>query len=166
MSQIFAFFAQTMPGMPAASGWLAPITLLVLALAAVIDARTSRVPDPLVLGGIFFTTAAEGFSVEWPYAGQLLAMGFAAGFLLYLINEFYYRVMKRDAFGMGDAKWTVLAVSCFGPLPALIAWVLGAWLALGWMGALRLAKRPIGRVHFAPFLFIGLCAGIYWLRLR
>jgi hypothetical protein len=75
-------------------------------------------------------------------------------------------VKKSDAFGMGDAKWTVLAVSCFGIVAGFLAWALGAWLALGWMGLMRLMKRPIARVYFAPFLFIGLCAGIYWLRLR
>ena len=147
------------------AGWQ-PLIFIFLALTATIDARRGRVPDGLILGGFFFTIAIEGFSAGWPFAGQHLAMGFAAGLLLYLINEFWYRFMKRDAFGMGDAKWTMLAVSCFGPLPALIAWALGAWLALAWMGAMRMIKRPITRVHFAPFLLIGLCAGIYWLRLR
>ena len=166
MPQIFATFAQTMPGIPTEVGWLAPVILLVLALAAAIDARTGHVPDSLILGGIFFTTAAEGFSVDWPYAGYLLAKGLVAGFALYMVNELYYRIQKRDAFGMGDAKWTVLAISCFGLLPALFAWVIGACLALVWMGAAKIAKHPIGQVHFAPFLWIGLCVGIYWLRLR
>ena len=166
MQTLFVLFAQTMPGMPPECGWLAPAVLLMLGAAAAIDARTARVPDPLILGGILITTGVEGFAVDWSYAGQHLAMGFATGFLLYLINELYCRFMKRDAFGMGDAKWSVLTVSCFGPMTTFFAWVIGSWLALGWIGVMRLNKRKITRVHFAPFLFVGLCAGIYWLRLR
>jgi prepilin signal peptidase PulO-like enzyme (type II secretory pathway) len=167
MQNALAIFAQTIPGMPVAGGWLAPIVLLLLGSTAVIDARTARVPDPFIMGGLFCTIAAEGFSVDWPFAGQHLAIAFAFGFLLYLVNELWYRFMKCDAFGMGDAKWTVLAVSCFGPVAGLFAWVIGAWLALGWMAVMHVARRrPIERIHFAPFLFIGLCAGIYWLRLQ
>lgn len=166
MPNALASFAQTIPGMPTEGGWLAPVIFVLLGIAAVIDARTGHVSDPLVFAGLFFTIAAEGVLVDWPFAGQHLVFALIAGFLLYAINELWYRARKRDAFGMGDAKWTVLAVSCFGSMAGFSAWALGTWLALGWMGAMRLMKRPSMRVHFSPFLFIGLCAGIYWLRLR
>ena len=166
MPNILILSAKTIPGIPVEGGWLAPLVLALLCVAAAVDARTGRVPDLLVFFGLFFTIASEGFLVDWPFAGVHLLLALVGGLFLTSINEVWYHFRKIDAFGMGDAKWTVLAVSCFGPVPGFLAWALGAWLGLAWMGALRLAKRPIAHVHFAPFLFIGLCAGIYWLRLR
>jgi prepilin signal peptidase PulO-like enzyme (type II secretory pathway) len=158
--------AQTMPGMPVEIWWLAPAVLVLLGVAAGIDAFTARVPDPVIFLGLFVTTAAQGFATDWPIAARHLTIGFGAGFSIYALNQLWYRLKKSDALGMGDAKWTMLAVTCFGIAPAAIAWGLGAWLALSWMGLRRLAKKPMARVHFAPFLFAGLLAGIWWLRLR
>ncbi len=155
-----------MPGMPASGWWLALLIFFMLAVASIIDARTGRVPDPIILAGLVFTTAIQGFFVTWPFAARHLAIALAAGFLPYLLNLFWYRLKKRDALGMGDAKWTMLAVDCFGPLPSVIAWFLGAWLALAWMALMKVAGRPKRHVHFAPFLLVGLMAGIYWMRLR
>ena len=80
---------------------------------------------------------------------------------------------------MGDAKWTALAIAAFGFKPALWAWVVGAWLGLSWLALqavfslLRRLFDPSAqvrdfyeRLHFAPFLFIGLLAGLYWNYLR
>jgi prepilin signal peptidase PulO-like enzyme (type II secretory pathway) len=153
-----------MPGMPPSSGWLAPAVFLLLGAASLIDARTARVPDPLIFLGLFMTTATQGLSVDWPFAAHRLTIALAAGFIPYLINLLWYRLKKRDALGMGDAKWTMLAVDCFGAAPVLVAWFMGAWLALGWMGGARILRRPVVRIHFAPFLLAGLLTGIYWLR--
>jgi hypothetical protein len=60
----------------------------------------------------------------------------------------------------------MLAVTGFGIVPTLFAWGAGACLAVLVMGALLAARRPIARVHFAPFLFLGLLGGLWWLRLR
>jgi prepilin signal peptidase PulO-like enzyme (type II secretory pathway) len=157
---------QSMGLTPAELWWLAPVTLIILGAAAAIDAFKGRVPDPLIFFGLLIATAARGFIIDWPIAARHLMIGFAAGFFLYGINLIWYRFKKHDAIGMGDAKWTMLAVACFGIAPSAIGWVLGAWLALLWMGALKLMRKSIARVHFAPFLFAGLLAGIYWLRLR
>ena len=166
MFTLLSFLAKAMPSMPNGSGWLTLVALILLGAAAAIDARTARIPDPFILIGLLITTATQGFLVDWSIAGEHLAVGLVSGMLLYMINEVWYRLKKHDAFGMGDAKWTVLAVTCFEVLPALFAWVIGACLALGWMGVMRINKKPITHVHFSPFLFVGLCAGIYWLRLR
>lgn len=155
-----------MPAMPSEAWWLAIVVFLILGVAAVRDAFTGRVPDPLVFFGLLLTVAAQGFLVSWPFASRRLTLGLLALFAIWLVNQLWYRMKKRDALGMGDAKWTLLAVSCFGPEIGAFAWLLGAWLALFWMGALRVLKRPIAHVHFAPFLFVALTAGIYWLRLR
>ena len=111
-------------------------------------------------------TGALGFYVSWPTAAHNLGWALLVGFVIYGFNELWYRFLKRDAVGMGDAKWTVLAMSGFGLLPCLFAWGAGACIAILWMGGMRVAKRPIGHVHFAPFLFVGLLAGVWWLRLR
>jgi hypothetical protein len=109
---------------------------------------------------------AEGLYVDWRFAGLHMLAAFASGMLLYGINEIWYSTFKHDAFGMGDAKWTSLAVVCFNLKPALIAWGLGACLAVLWLGLLRIAGRKSAHVHFAPFLWIGLVVGIYWWRMR
>jgi len=166
MPNVLTALVHTMPGMPPGSWWLAPVVFLLLAAAAAIDARSARVPDPIIFLGLFLTTATQGSSVDWPFAAHNLTIALAAGCVPYFVNLLWYRIKKRDALGMGDAKWTMLAVDCFGPLPTLIAWFLGAWLALGWMGLAKIRRRPAACVHFAPFLLIGLAAGIYWLRLR
>jgi prepilin signal peptidase PulO-like enzyme (type II secretory pathway) len=166
MLSIPAIFAHMMPGMPPEAWALAPLILALLTVTAVTDARAGRVPDPIILAGLFFTLAAQGGFVGWPFAGRHLLIALVAGVLLYLVNEGWYRLKKSDAFGMGDSKWTVLAVACFGMAPAAIAWAVGAWLGLIWIGISRLLRRPVQRIHFAPFLFVGLLAGIYWVRLR
>ncbi|HUY68787.1 MAG TPA: prepilin peptidase [Alphaproteobacteria bacterium] len=161
-----SFLAHTMQGAPPAMGWLAPAVLAMLFAAAAIDAFTARIPDPLIFFGLLLTTAAQGFQADWPVAARHLLIGFAAGVLVAGLNHLWYRFKKHDALGMGDAKWTMLAAACFGPLPAAVAWGLGAWLGLAWIGFLKLLRKPATRVHFAPFLFVGLVVGIYWLRLR
>jgi prepilin signal peptidase PulO-like enzyme (type II secretory pathway) len=158
------FFAQTLPGMPVEIWWLAPLVLFFLGVTAGIDAFTARVPDPLIFLGLIITVATEGFASEWPLAAQHLTIGLVAGFLIYGLNLLWYRFKKHDALGMGDAKWTILAATCFGLEPTGIAWGLGACLGIVWLFGLRLAKKPSSHVHFAPFLFAGLCAGIWWLR--
>jgi len=162
----FLSLSQTMPYMPPASWWLAPLVLFLLGTLAVIDALTSKVPDPLILPSLILITVVQGYYVEWTFAGSHMLTAFAAAFTIFLLNEIWFRIGKRDALGMGDAKWTMLAVVCFGLPPALIAWGVGAILAVGWIGLARVANHPIKRVHFAPFLFFGLLAGIWWLRLR
>lgn len=127
-----------------------------LAGTAYVDARTGRVPDlPLLVGALVVSTA---MLVLQP--AQLLlergALALAVGGAIWGGNELWYRWRGQDALGMGDAKWSMLAVFAFGVMPVLWAWVVGAWLALGWMAALRLMKRKIRRVYFAPFLCIGL----------
>jgi prepilin signal peptidase PulO-like enzyme (type II secretory pathway) len=155
-----------MPGMPLAGGWLAPVILILLGAAAFIDARNGRIPDTVILVGLLLTSMVEGCLVNWPFAGRHLLAAFAAGMLLYGINEIWYRAKKNDAIGMGDAKWTMLAIDCFTLKPVLIAWGLGACLALLWMGLARVLKRRLARVYFAPFLWVGLLVGIYWWRWR
>jgi prepilin signal peptidase PulO-like enzyme (type II secretory pathway) len=159
-------FALTIPNMPPEAWWLAALVLLVLGLAALVDTVTSSIPDPLIFLGLVAVTGTQGIYMSWPFAATNLAYALIAAFIVWAINQLWYRFKKVDAIGMGDAKWTMLAVACFGPGPALFAWGFGACLAVLWMGATRIVRFQIARVYFAPFLFMGLAAGLYWLRIK
>lgn len=152
--------------MPPEAWWLPALTLLVLGAAAAVDAFTAVIPDALIFLGTVATVAVQGFYVSWPFASHHLAVALAVMAGLWAINELWHWRFRQDALGMGDAKWTMLAVACFGTLPPLFAWGFGSCLAVLWIGGLRLARRDIAHVYFAPFLFAGLLAGLYWLRLK
>ncbi len=146
--------------------WLPGLVLLVLGVSAMIDALTGTIPDWLIFMGLASVVVTQGVIMDWPFAAAHLRLAIAAGIALWFLNSLWRRIFKGDAYGMGDAKWTMLAVSCFGLPPALFAWGAAACLAVVWMGGARLARYKVDNVYFGPFLFIGLLVGIYWLRLR
>ena len=166
MPSILTSLAAAMPGMPAGSWWLAPLVLLLLGITAVTDGFKGRVPDAIIVPGLFVLVAIQGLLVDWNFAGKHLAFGFGFAIALYLVNQGWYLWRKHDGIGMGDAKWSALAVAAFGIGPGLIAWFLGAWVAVAWIAIAHALQKKIERVHFAPFLFFGLVAGIYYLRFR
>jgi len=165
-SSIQNFLSVTTPAMPPETWWLAGLVLLVLGLAALIDSLSSVVPDPLIFSGLLAVLAMQGLCIDWPFAATQLTYALGAAIAIWGLNQLWYYFFKHDAIGMGDAKWTMLAVSCFGIMPSVFAWGIGACLAIFWMGLLRLMRCPLTHVYFAPFLFIGLNAGLWWLRLR
>ena len=166
MQDFFHIFAAALPDMPQTAWPLALAVLALLGIAALIDAFKGRIPDAIIFFGLVLTTGAQGALVDWPFAADHLMMGLGAGIFFWTVNQLWYRLKQHDAIGMGDAKWTMLAVAAFGILPAIYAWGLGAILGLLWLGAAQFAKKRARHVHFAPFLFAGLLAGLYWLRLR
>ena len=152
------------PGMPT-GGWVITACILgALGLAALIDIFTGRIPDILIFFALAIVVGTQGMFGTWNLAAFHLAEALIAGFIIWIANEIWYRILRQDALGMGDAKWTILAVACFGLLPALFAWGLGAVLAVIFILAADIAQRKIARVTFAPFLFTGLCVGIYIVR--
>lgn len=153
-------------GLPNEAWWLPMLVLLVLAGAAIIDAFSSVVPDSLVFLGLLAVVATHGLYISWPFALWHLTTALGAGVIVWLANMVWRYFFKVDALGLGDAKWSALAVACFDVTPVTFAWGFGAWLALIWLGALRLAHYQTTRVYFTPFLFIGLVVGLYVLRLR
>jgi prepilin signal peptidase PulO-like enzyme (type II secretory pathway) len=155
-----------MPDVPPTLWWLPLVVILVLGLSACVDAMTARIPDGLIFLGLLAVTALLGIYVDWPFAAAHLRIAIAAGVGLWFLNILWVKQFGHDAFGMGDAKWTMLAVDCFGIVPALCAWGIGACLGVVWMGLLNLSGRRIKHVYFGPFLFVGLMVGIYWLRIR
>ena len=158
--------AATTPALPPEAWWLAVLILLILGIAALIDSVSSIVPDPLIFIGLLVTVATQGFAVDWPFAATQLSYALVSAIVIWAVNQCWYRIFKHDAIGMGDAKWTMLAVACFGVIPGILAWGVGACLAVVWLGLLRLARRSITHIYFAPFLWIGLCAGLIWIQMR
>jgi hypothetical protein len=162
----YDFLSHSMLGISPEYWWLPALVLLVLGAAATVDAFTSNVPDPLVFIGLIAVIGMQGMLQSWPEASTHLMWAMGAAFALWALNHLWYMVKKQDAIGMGDAKWTMLAMAAFDVEPVLIAWGLGACLAVVWIGGMKILQRPIRHVYFAPFLFIGLIFGIYWARMR
>ena len=148
--------------MPADYSCITASIFFVLALTSFVDLLTATIPDILIFLGLLAVTVARGLGHSWEDSAHHLRQAIGAGLVIWVINFLWYKKFRHDALGMGDAKWTMLAVDCFGILPALIAWGVGSVLAVVFIGVAKIFKRPIARVHFAPFLFAGLCAGIYW----
>jgi prepilin signal peptidase PulO-like enzyme (type II secretory pathway) len=136
---------------------------LILLGTAAWDARTGIVPDmPLLIGAIIIMAAR--FYTDWHdaliYAGEAIA---AYG-IIWAFNEIWYKVQGRDALGMGDAKWTALAIAAFGVIPGMFAWFAGAWVAIAWIAISWAVGQRIRKVYYAPFLFCGLTIGILLVR--
>jgi hypothetical protein len=137
---------------PAAIAWLAVMALI---YTAIVDARTGLVPPlPLAIATLALMAslidggAARAISTPL-YA--LLAYG-----IVWAVNEIHFKLTGRDALGLGDGHWSLVAVLAYGPLAVAMAWGIGAWLALGWLGARRMAGKPAGHVYFVPFILLGL----------
>lgn len=134
--------------------------MALLALAAIWDAKTGLVPDVIlapacVLSLIGLILRGDPVAAAEAVGWSVLALG-----IVWITNEIWFRLFHRDALGMGDAKWTAVAVLAAGPFPAAVAWMLGSWLALFWIGGAWVLRRRLAVVHFAPFLLIGLFVGI------
>ena len=157
---------KSIDGFPPYDWWIPACVLMILGATAAVDAFTAIVPDLLIIPGFLAFIALLGFSVSWPVALHALSLGVAAGALVLLLDILWFLAFKRNALGMGDAKWTMFAVTAYGVMPVLISWGIGAWLAVGWILAAKLMRRPTPYVHFAPFLFVGLIGGLWWQHMR
>ena len=155
---------QAAPAMPHEIWWVTGVVFFILILTAAVDAYTETIPDGFILAGMLAITAMQGAYASWPRAAENLKVALLAGVLIWCVNQLWYKFFRHDALGMGDAKWTVLAVACFGTLPALGAWGVGACTAVFWIVTARLVRYKVTQVTFGPFLLIGLCTSLYWLR--
>ena len=154
--------------------WYVPsLVLCVLAIAAFVDARTGRVPSMLLIFGMIGAVISYTFFSSWGEGFERFYLALIPVFILCLINYVCVQVMRHDAFGMGDVQWTGLAAFAFGPWPLFWTWVGGACLALIWLGLKRALSKVITifdsdyyegheYVHFVPFLFITLCAALFF----
>jgi prepilin signal peptidase PulO-like enzyme (type II secretory pathway) len=165
-SQFIDLIVRVNPVLPPEQWWMTATVFGILAAAALIDSFTATVPDLLLLGGLLAIAGMQGMYVSWSFAGHQLLLALESGALIFIINFLWFHFFHHDALGMGDAKWTMLAVSCFGIMPALYAWGIGACLAVVWMLGLKIVRYQVTRVYFVPFLFIGLLGGLWWVRLK
>jgi len=162
---IHNFFVASTPDMPPEAWWVAAAILLILGAGAVVDSFKAIVPDTLMFFGMIAIVGLQGVYVAWPFAAHQMTWGLVAAAIIWAVNEIWYQLFKQDALGLGDAKWSMLAVTCFGGWPVLFAWGVGAVFGSIWIGALKLIGKPTAHVHFAPFLFVGLIAGIWAIRM-
>lgn len=141
--------------------WAGGFAVMALLYTAVVDARTGLVPPlPLAIATLLLMIGLIDNGSSRAFTAPLHALLFYCG--IFLVNEVHYRFTQRDALGMGDAHWSLVCVLAFGVPSTLMAWGLGAWLALAWLGACRLMKKPATQVYFVPFLMLAL----FLLRLR
>lgn len=144
--------------------WLAFGIYLILFATAAWDARTGIVPNaPLFIGAAAWLLALY-MTTGWKSVGIAAAWGAGAWFVIWALNELWFRFFGKDAVGMGDAKWTALAIMVFSGFPALAAWFAGAWISIFWIAGSYFLRRPIRKVYFAPFLFCGLTLGLLVMR--
>jgi prepilin signal peptidase PulO-like enzyme (type II secretory pathway) len=155
------FLIQASPDLPPEAWAFTGAILLALGIAAAIDARTGIVPDPLIFLGLFSVAALHGIFVSWDVAALHLRQAIAAGVLIWAINEAWFRAFKHDALGMGDAKWTMLAVAHFGIESSIVAWGVSSVIATIFIGLFRVFNHQISQVRFAPFLFVGLGVALH-----
>jgi prepilin signal peptidase PulO-like enzyme (type II secretory pathway) len=152
------------PAIPPEYWWMTACVLFILALTATVDAFTAIIPDALIFLGLFAITGLQGYSTSWEIAAQHLRLAIAFGLLIWAINFAWFCKFGYDALGMGDAKWTMLAVASFGSMSVLIAWGVGAITASIYIGIARIFRYQVTRVTFSPFLLMGLGVGIYLVR--
>ena len=164
LDQVKSVLVDAAPGMPADIWWVTACVLFILALAALIDAFTETIPDALIFLGLFAIILMQGMFASWEIAAQHLRYAIAAGLFIWAVNFAWEKKFHTDALGMGDAKWTMLAVACFGIESAVWAWGIGSVLATIFIGLFRLFKVQMSKVTFSPFLFIGLGVGLYAIR--
>ncbi len=164
LSEARTFFEQVAPGVPSEGWWVTAGVLAILAMAATIDAFTEIVPELLILLGLMAVTGVQGHWGSWEVAAQNLAYAIGAGLFIWALNFAWFCKFKHDAIGMGDAKWTMLAVACFGIDFGVYAWGVGSVLATIYIGLFRVFKYQVTKVTFSPFLFVGLSVALYIVR--
>jgi prepilin signal peptidase PulO-like enzyme (type II secretory pathway) len=152
------------PGMPPDYWWVTACVLLILTLTATVDAFTAIIPDILIFLGLLAVTGTQGWMESWEIAAHHLRQAVASGLIIWGINFAWRTKFRYDALGMGDAKWTMLAVACFGIEPVIFAWGVGSVCATFFIGMARLVRYRITHVTFSPFLLAGLGVGLYRVR--
>jgi len=158
-------------------GWISflgfSFYFLVLIAISFIDLKTKEIPDKLslslILAGWFFSLL--GFNPLIDFKTSLLS-GFSGAGLLFLINEFYYQITKRDGIGIGDFKLmggigAFLGYSSFYTI-LLLASIIGILVFL----ITKLFKKDTEKIDlkteipFGPFLALASLFYLFnWIRI-
>ncbi len=135
-----------------------------------IDLKTKEIPDvlslPLFFLGLLFSTL--GYNPKVPGFELSLISGLAGIGLLFLINEVYFLLTKRDGIGMGDFKlmagigsyfsyYSFYYVLLYGSITGVLAYISYKSLQkLLKKEKVEEAKELLKtEIPFGPFLFIG-----------
>lgn len=139
-----------------------PILVIVfLGVAAAWDARTGRIPDALnVAGGAIglFLAVFGG----WDLVLTHILAALVAASVVFGVRLLGYRIVGAPGMGWGDVK---LAIA----LGLLVGWsafwvlYLGAIVGavVGLVGRIAQKLKPMQRVPFAPFVFVGAIVGLF-----
>ena len=141
-----------------------PETLLLLAYLgvlgaiAVIDVRTLRAPNALVLPALVLVLAGAVVLAGPAPREAALGAGLAFGLLLLVAT------VGRGAMGMGDVKYGAVCGGVVGAgavLPMLaFTFVSGAVVAVAVLGFRLRGRKDV--VAFTPFLFAGVVFALLW----
>ena len=131
--------------------------LLVGAVLCIIDIRTQRLPDRIVLPTLWTGLLLNTFGLFTAPADAVL--GAAAGYLLLRVPSLAYglRHAGRAGFGGGDVKLSAAVGAWFGVQGVLVA-LLVAFLAgtCAVLPGLLLGRRELSqRVPFGPAILLG-----------
>ncbi|HEU0229475.1 MAG TPA: A24 family peptidase [Burkholderiaceae bacterium] len=123
---------------------------MLLALA-LIDARTSLLPDaltlPLLWLGLAIAWLGGPVSLDDAVAGAMVGYG-----LLWLLFQAFRAVRGRDGMGYGDFKLLAALGAWLGPHPALLALLAACLGGLLFACVRQKTWRPAGAYPFGPFL--------------
>jgi len=162
-----AGFGMAAPGELPVAFTLSTSALLLVAATSialtVIDVRTHRLPNAIVLPALGATTALLAASCLFGAPWSAFVRAVTAGIVLFLFFA-ALRFVGRGAMGGGDVKFAALVglVLGWGGWSAVLAGVLAAFLLGGLVGlALILARRAdrTTRIPFGPFLAAGTWVG-------
>ena len=133
----------------------------VLLVLSFIDLATRLLPDVITLPSlpIFYLAAFGAHGADW----RARLIGAAAGYLFFrLIADFYYYVLKREGFGLGDGKLLGVIGAVLGwqalPFVVFVGATVGALVSLP--PAIAARRRDAGsaeplrraQIPFGPFL--------------
>lgn len=137
-------------------GW-APVSLGVFVAAgillalAVIDARTSLLPDALTLPLLWLGLAIAWLGGPVPLrdavAGAMAGYGFP-----WLLFQAFRLASGREGMGYGDFKLLAALGAWLGPYPALLTLLAACLLGLAFACMRQKTWRPAGAYPFGPFL--------------
>ena len=153
-------------GLPLPTMFLYFLTLSVALPAALIDMRVRLIPNELtytllILGPLYHLVRGIDLDLRMiDLRGFLISVVTAGlfGTLLTLFSWLGEKVMKREAFGLGDVKLIAGFAACLGALPTLWIMLSGSMIAVVFMPIYTLRHPKFRRRGFAfgPFLSVGL----------
>ncbi|MCP2264861.1 leader peptidase (prepilin peptidase) / N-methyltransferase [Promicromonospora thailandica] len=154
-------------------GWLTPAYVVLAVVGAalgVIDARTHRLPNALVLPLGWTTAALLAVAAlgtgQWGSLGRA-ALGALAYFALYRV---LYQVSRRGGIGYGDVRLSVSlgAALAWHSWGTLLAGVFAAHVLAAAVATVLLLGRRAGwrtGIAFGPYMLLGTAVGLTWARL-